>query len=124
MVRSVVSPNGKRHFGAALLATPGLLIAQRRYGNGIINRTINDLRRASRFGRGGREAERYDNAIRHLADFERGLNRDRFDRGRLDEAIDDLKHVVENNNLSPRERSILSEDLRELRQFRARESRY
>jgi hypothetical protein len=32
--------------------------------------------------------------------------------------------VVEHNSLPPRERSILAEDLRELRQFRAREHRY
>jgi hypothetical protein len=115
----------RRHFGALFLATPTLLKAQRYgRGRGLMNRTIEDLRRASRFERGGREAERYDNAIRHLADFERELNRDRFDRGRLDEAIDDVKHVVEHNSLPPRQRSILAEDLRELRQFRAREHRY
>ena len=115
----------RRHFGALFLTTPTLLEAQRYgRGRGIINRTIADLRRASRFERGGREAERYDNAIRHLAEFERELNRDRFDRGRLDEAIDDLKHVIEHNSLPPRERSVLSEDIRELRQFRAREHRY
>ncbi|MDP8979976.1 MAG: hypothetical protein M3O35_05220 [Acidobacteriota bacterium] len=116
----------RRRLGAAFLAASSLLMAQRRYGNGrgLINRTINDLRRASRLERGGREAERYDNAIRHLADFERALDRDRFDGGRLDEAIDDLKHVIEHNTLGPRERSALIEDIRELRRFREREHRY
>lgn len=90
----------------------------------MIGRTLSDLRRAGRFARGGRERERIDNAQRHLYDVDRALNRGRYDRGRLDEAIEDVHNVVRNNNLPPRERDVLNDDLERLRELRARERRY
>lgn len=89
----------------------------------IIGRTLGDLRRASRFARGGREIDRIENAQRHLREFDRDLSRGRYDNGRMDEAIDDVHNVVRNNNLPPRERDILDDDLRQLRELRARETR-
>jgi hypothetical protein len=79
----------------------------------------NDLRRAERFTPpNGKEKERYFNAQHHLSQFDRELERGRFDKDKLDEAIDDVKNVVENNTLSPRDRDVLSGDLRDLRELR------
>src|SRR5438876_9649242 len=98
------------------------------YGYGghrsVIGRTLSDLRRASRFARGGREHERIDNAQRHLSEFDRMLSRGRYDQGRLNEAIEDVHNVVRNNYMPPRQRDILADDLQRLRALRARENRY
>ena len=52
------------------------------------------------------------------AQFDRELARGNFDKDKLDQAIDDVKNVVENNTLSPRDRDVLAEDLRDLRELR------
>jgi hypothetical protein len=78
-----------------------------------------DLRRAEHFTPpNGKEKERYFNAQHHLSQFDQELARGKFDKDKLDEAIDDVKNVVENNTLSPRDRDVLSGDLRDLRELR------
>lgn len=92
------------------------------YGNAraLVGRVQDDLRRAERFGRtNDKERERYDNAQRHLSEFDRALSRGKFDKDKLDAAIDDVNNVVAHNTLAPRQRDALSEDLRALRQLRA-----
>ncbi len=85
----------------------------------MVGRVQNDLQRAERFSRAeGRERERFNNAERHLSQFDQKLSRGDFDKDKLDEAIDDVKNVVENNTLSPEGRDRLSRDLEDLRQLR------
>ena len=87
----------------------------------LVARVQDHLRRAERMTRArGRERDRYENARRHLSDFDQGLRRRRFDKGRLDTAIDDVKNVVERNPLSPDAKQDLSRDLAELRELRER----
>ncbi|HVX67935.1 MAG TPA: hypothetical protein VHA11_15085 [Bryobacteraceae bacterium] len=86
----------------------------------LVGRVQNDLRRAERFSRAeGREKERFENAQRHLSQFDEKLSRNDFDKDKLDEAIDDVKNVVENNTLSPTGRDDLRRDLTDLRQMRS-----
>ena len=86
---------------------------------GLVDRVQRDLRRAERFSRPrGREQERFYNATRHLSEFDRNLSRNKFDKDKLDEAIDDVKNVVEHNSLSPNERDVLFRDLTDLRDLR------
>src|SRR5712691_2385827 len=62
-----------------------------RYGvaRGLVSRVQMDLRRAERFTRpAGKEKERFYNAQRHLSQFDRNLSRGKFDKDKLDEAID------------------------------------
>jgi hypothetical protein len=66
-----------------------------------------------------RERQRYDNAIRHLSDFQSRLYRGYFDKGKLDQAIGDVQNVVNHNALDERGRRILWTDLNNLRTFRA-----
>jgi hypothetical protein len=66
-----------------------------------------------------KEKERYDNALHHLSEFDQGLAHARFDKGKLDTAIDDIDNVCKNNTLAPGERDVLLSDLRELRRLRA-----
>jgi hypothetical protein len=106
-----------------LLMTAGSIAYSQdgRYENArsLVAHVQQDLRHAEHFTPpNGKEKERYFNAQHHLSQFDRELARGRFDKDKLDEAIDDVKNVVENNTLSPRDRDVLSGDLRDLRELR------
>jgi len=91
----------------------------------VLQMVENDLRNAavhSSFS--NKEARRYDNALRHLSEFQARLSRGSFDRGSLDRAIDDLNNVVRHNPLDYREREMLIGDLNRLREFRATRGGY
>jgi hypothetical protein len=91
------------------------------YGNArsLVDRVQSDLRHASHMVRDrAKERERYDNAQHHLSEFDRELARNKFDKDKLDSAIDDVKNVVENNTLDPQARDILTRDLSDLRNLR------
>ena len=107
-------------FTAALLFVVAAF-AQGRYGNarGLVYRVQENLRRAENFtAPNDKERERYHNAQHHLSEFDRRLSEGKFDKDTLDQAIDDVKNVVENNTLSPEHRDQLSRDLTELRELR------
>ena len=105
-----------------LMAAGSIAYSQdERYENArsLVANVQKDLRRAEHFTPpNGKEKERYFNAQHHLSEFDRELARGRFDKDKLDQAIDDVKNVVENNTLSPRDRDVLSGDLRDLRELR------
>jgi hypothetical protein len=90
----------------------------------IVERTQHDLREGAEFERRhGKEIVRYENAERHLSDFDHEFTRGHFDKDKLDTAIDDVKNVVEHNTLDPRSRDELREDLEDLRGIRAERPR-
>jgi hypothetical protein len=102
-----------------LLIVPAVLVAQSLDLRVTIDRTQTDLRRAQDFERQhGKEVSRYDNAQKHLSDFDRDFTRGHFDKGKLNTAIDDLKNVVDHNTLDPQDRDALTADLRDLRVMR------
>jgi hypothetical protein len=119
--------NRRQLIGAGLAALiPALALAQRRdepwpRGQGLVRRTQEDLRRAEDRapGHSGKERERFDNARRHLAGFDEELGRRHFDKGRLDEAIGDVQHILDHNRLSDRGREMLQRDVTDLRELRA-----
>ncbi len=79
---------------------------------GVVDRTQDDLRRAADFERHkGKEISRYENAQKHLSDFDRELTKGHFDKGRLDDAIGDMKDVMNHNTLDPEARDALQRDL-------------
>ena len=85
----------------------------------LVDRVQEDLRRAIEFNRNNeKERVRYENAQHHLSEFDRELRRDHFDKGKLDDAIDNLKSVVQNNTLEGRDRDALASDLSDLRTLR------
>ena len=94
----------------------------------LIARVQNDLKRASDFSRTGdvkkvkrdeKEIERYRNAQHSASTFDRHLAKGKFDKGELDNLINDLKNVVDHNTLESQDRDTLANDLRNLRDFRA-----
>ena len=87
----------------------------------LVSRVQDDLMRAERTTRArGRERDRYENARKHLADFDQGVSRRQFDKGRLDTAIDDVRNVVDGNPLNPEAKQQLARDLADLRELRER----
>lgn len=91
---------------------------------GVIDRTQNDLRTAADFERHhGKDFARYDNAQKHLSDFDRDLTRGHFDKGKLDQSIGDMKDVVDHNTLDPAMRDSLQQDLADLRVIREEHDR-
>src|SRR5262249_4639098 len=90
----------------------------------LISRTQEDLRRAASFTREKKDEKvRIDNAQRHLSQFDRALSRNKFDKDKLDAAIDDLKNVIDHNTLAVEDRDLLNRDLEDLRRMRSERGR-
>lgn len=89
------------------------------------DRTIQDLQQVAgrnTFSHG--DHERFQHAIEHLSQFSGKLYSGRFDRGKLDRSIDDIRNVLQRNRMDPRARDILSADLNELYRFRSSSGAY
>ena len=85
----------------------------------LVARVQGDLQRAEDFTRTNqKERSRYENVQHHLSDFDRELRRDHFDKGKLDDSINNLKDVVNNNTLESHDRDALASDLSDLRTLR------
>jgi hypothetical protein len=95
------------------------------HARAVIDRTQGDLRRAADFERRhhGTQADRYENAQKHLSDFDREMTRGHFDKDKLDTAIDDVKNVAEHNTLEAADRDALRADLGNLRAVREEHDR-
>jgi hypothetical protein len=105
-----------RLFGA--LAGTGLLLFGQEYGRArdLVSRVQQDLERAADFTRkNDKERERYKNVQHHLSEFDGDLRAGKFNKGKLDDAIDNLKDVVKNNTLESHDRDALAQDLSDLR---------
>jgi len=85
----------------------------------LVAHVQDDLQRAADFTRSNeKERSRYENVQHHLSEFDRELRRDHFDKGKLDDSIDNLKDVVKNNTLESHDRDALAMDLSDLRTLR------
>src|SRR5690349_19249634 len=68
----------------------------------VVSRTMEDLRHIERRDAfAGEDRDRYDRALRSLSDFDRSVSNGRFDKGRLDEAIEHVDHVSRSRMLDP-----------------------
>ena len=115
---------------ACVALSVGLLVfsglptqAQGRYEEArtLVMRTQEDLKRAEGFTREKKdERERIENALRRLSDFDRSLSKNKFDKDRLNEAIEDLKNMIDHNTLAVEDRDALRQDLQDLRALRER----
>jgi hypothetical protein len=89
------------------------------HARGLISQTQADLQQAQSSPVSGKERERYENANRHLSDFDRHLTKQHFDKGKLDDCIGDVQSVLDHNTLSPESRDALRRDVSDLRRLRA-----
>lgn len=118
---SIISRRRVAQVIASALAGTGMLLKGQEYGHArdVVARVQEDLQRAADFTRNNeKERDRYQNVQHHLSDFDRDLTRGKFDKGKLDQAIDDLKNVVNNNTLESHDRDALRDDLANLRTLR------
>ncbi len=102
-------------------AGSGMLLRGQEYSRArdVVAKVQEDLQRAADFIRNNdKERDRYHEVQRRLSDFDRDLTRGKFDKGKLDQAIDDLKDVVNNNTLESHDRDALRDDLAALRTLR------
>lgn len=101
-------------------ALAGGMFAQMQDPRAVIDRTQNDLRRAEDFERQNhKEVSRYEKAEKDLSDFDRDFTRGHFDKGKMNDSVNDLKNVVEHSTLNPPDRDALNADLRQLRMLKA-----
>jgi hypothetical protein len=118
--RKEMHKNSLVRYIAAPLVAAFSLMAQPMNSRALVDRTQQDLKQSLEFERHkGKEISRYDNAQHHLSDFDRELTRGHFDKGKLDQAIDDVKNLVDHNTLDTNLRDAISADLRDLRVLRA-----
>ena len=91
------------------------------YGGNVIGRVQNDLARVQSYSRiDNHERDHISKAMSELSRFEdQYRNNGRFDKGRLDRAIDALNHLSNADQLNPRDRDMLRADRDMLRDFRA-----
>ena len=94
------------------------------YNVSIVDRTMSDLRRiGSRNRMDGHERNHFERALYHLDRFRQNYARERrFDRSRLDDAIEHIADLSRARQIHPRDREVLSRDLYALRDFRSRGS--
>jgi len=93
---------------------------ERVYGGSPVERALYDLNQVSAYGYRDRgDMRRINKAREELSEFQNKWVRGRFDKGELDDAIGAIQHVVNSKWISPRDASMLQEDLYRLREFRA-----
>jgi hypothetical protein len=66
------------------------------------------------------ESRHFRRAIEELLQFDERARRGKFDRGSLDDAIDNMEHLADARQIHPRDRDRLREDLFALRALRSR----
>lgn len=111
-----------------LLTTATFAVAQRydyrtdnpvRRDRALFDKVRADLEHAGSYPYSSRaDLKRFDEARRELFDFESRFDQGRYQRHELDEAINRMDRVVGHNALDPRDRGILADDLRRMRDFR------
>lgn len=115
----------------ALLFGPGLEANDRREpvwarGRTPVDRALSNLQRAARNARwiDSHERKHLERATRELVRFQERWYDGRFDRGRLDKAIENIQDLADSRQLHPMDRRVLSADLHALRDFRSRGGHY
>jgi hypothetical protein len=89
-------------------------------GFDVIDRALGDLDRVQDSAwRGGHRGE-FDQARKDLIRFRENSMRGRFDRDRLDGAIEHMNRLAGSDRIAPRARDLLSRDVYALRDFRSR----
>lgn len=87
----------------------------------LVERTQQDLQMAAESGNSNHDQrQRYEDAQKHISDFDRHLTKGHFDKGELDHVIADVQGVLDHNTLMAQSRDALLHDATQLREARAR----
>jgi len=94
----------------------------RAWGREPLDRVRADLDHAQRDLRylGPEEVERFNRIRGQVSEFQHRWAQGRFDKDALDHVIEGLNHTVEHSRIRPRDRDILADDVRRLRELRER----
>ncbi len=85
----------------------------------LVQRVQEDLRHIMQEdARNHKQEDHVEGALKHLSDFDKGLANNRFDKDRLDAAIDHMKKVLDDNTIEARDRDMLTADIEDLRPLR------
>ncbi len=113
-----------------LLAATLALFAHAQYGppggpyhpdrvDALVDRVHEDLNHGYRVWRlSGGDRDRLNHAEHELREFAKDWRHGKFNKGKLDDAIAAVQHVLDNNHLTGRERDVLWEDVTALRRMR------
>jgi hypothetical protein len=86
----------------------------------VISRALDHVSNSRSYARvDHHERGHFDQAQRDLRIFQEHWRRGRFDKDRLDGAIENIRDLADSRQLSPRERELLRWDVRDLRELRA-----
>lgn len=66
----------------------------------------------------GKDRERIQDALKHLSDLDRHLTKDKFSKGSIGDAIDNVQDILNHNTLETRERDMLNADAHDLRELK------
>jgi hypothetical protein len=86
------------------------------YASGLFDRVQADLARAAY--NSYRSQDRFEHARHEVYEFQVRLSRGRFDRGRLDHAIEAVQHAADTRWIRDRDRAGLLDDANRMREFR------
>jgi len=105
---------------AVLVAPAGMWAQEGAYPDArrLVQHVQEDLRHVMQEDPRHKEADHVEDALKHLSDFDRGLANSKFDKGRLDAAIDHMKRILDDNTIDARDRDALKPDLEDLRHLR------
>lgn len=112
----------KLAFAAAALAAALLQALEVEYSDlrSLVDKTQTDLRAASELAHGNKQNDRYHKAQDHLSKLDRSLSHHKYNKGEMNDSIDELKSILDHNTLQARSRDALANDLTELKIARDR----
>jgi hypothetical protein len=88
----------------------------------LVARAQSDVQKASQFTRNnekGKERERFDNSQKSLAELDRSFSKGKYNKDRLDKAIEDIQSILDHNTLASEDRDVLRQDVTDLRAMRS-----
>jgi|GEM_PF-4569840 len=86
----------------------------------VVDRTQSDLRSSSDLSHGNKQNDRYHKAQDHLSKLDKSLSHGKYNKGALNDSIDELKSVLDHNTLQASARDALARDLVDLKIARDR----
>jgi hypothetical protein len=117
-------------FAGVLLCTPNTTLRSApldRHGTeelgdlrGIVDRAQSDLRIASDLQHGNKQRSRYLKAQDHLSKLDRSLAHGKYNKGALNDSIDEIKSILDHNTMQASARDALARDLTDLKIARDR----
>ena len=87
---------------------------------GLVDRTQSDLRNSTDLGHGNKQRDRYHKAQDHLSKLDKSLSHGKYNKGALNDSIDELKSILDHNTLQMSSRDALMHDLTDLKIARDR----